>query len=41
MENWDVKLLESGFSHFTKKIMDRKSFAKLLKISKARPVYIR
>jgi hypothetical protein len=32
MENWNVKLLEKIFLDFTKNIMDRKLFAKLLEI---------
>jgi len=32
MGNWDVKLLERVFSHFVKKVMDKKSFAKLLEM---------
>ena len=32
MENWNAKLLERVFSYFTKKIIDEKSFAKLLEM---------
>jgi len=32
MGNWDAKLLEMIFSHFAKKIMDVKSFAKILEM---------
>jgi len=36
MENWDIKLLEMVFLHFTKIIMDGKSFTKLLSTQKVK-----
>ena len=41
--NWNTKLLERVFSHFAKKIMNGKSFAKLLKmllINQTQKIYI-